>query len=94
MTATESHQFSNISATTAAFGLYGGKYALTAAATWGGGNAQLQSLATDGSTWLNVGSSITANGLSTYDLPPGQYRIAITTATAAYLALTTVPEEP
>lgn len=92
MTATESHQFANISATTSAFGLYGGKYGLTAAATWGGGNVQLQTLADDSSTWLNVGSSITANGFTTFDLPPGQYRFAVTTATAVYLAISTIPE--
>jgi hypothetical protein len=92
MTATESHQFSNISATTGAFTLMGGKYGLDISATWGGGNAQLETFSLDGSTWINVGSSITANGFSNYDLPAGQYRIAITTATAVYAALTTILE--
>jgi hypothetical protein len=92
MAATESHSFGNISATTGAFTLYGGEYGLTASATWSGGNIQLETLAGDGSTWINVGSSITANGFSTYDLPPGQYRIAVTTATAVYAALTTIPK--
>jgi hypothetical protein len=40
---------------------------------------------------INVGSSITANGYSTYDLAPGQYRLAIVTAAAVYAALTTIP---
>jgi hypothetical protein len=45
-TAAESVQFSNISATTAAFTLRGGAaYALTVHATFGGGNLQLQILA-------------------------------------------------
>jgi hypothetical protein len=91
--ATESHQFSNIAATTGAFGLFGGKYELAAAATWGGGNVQLEALAGDASTWLNVGSAITTNGVTVFDLAPGQYRLAVTTATSAYLALTTIPGE-
>ncbi len=33
-------------------------------ATFGGGNLQLQTLAADGATWLNVGASITAAGLT------------------------------
>jgi hypothetical protein len=93
MTVTESHAFSNISATTPPFGLYGGKYGLDVTATFGGGNVQLQTLAPDGSTWVNVGSSITTAGFANYDLPPGQYRLAITTATAVYAALTIVPGE-
>lgn len=91
MPATESKQFSNISATTAAFPLKGGKYSLIATATFGGGNLQLQILALDGSTWINLGTAITAAGNQTYDLPPGSYRIAVTTATAVYASLTTVP---
>jgi hypothetical protein len=83
--------FSNISATTAAFALKGGKYAAVVSATFGGGNVQLQTLALDGSTWVNVGTSITAAGLSNYDLSPGQYRLAITTATAVYASLFGVP---
>jgi hypothetical protein len=93
MSATESRQFSNISATTAAFALLGGKYGLDISATFGGGNLQLQTLSVDGSTWINVGSSITANGVSTYDLVPGQYRIAVTTATAVYAALARIVED-
>ena len=42
-------------------------------------------------TWLNVGSAITANGFASLALPSGQYRIAITTATAVYAALTSMP---
>lgn len=93
MTATQSVTFANISATTPAFGLYGGKYGLDISATWSSGNAQLETLAADGATWINVGSSITTNSFVNFDLPPGQYRIAITTATAVYAALTTVPGE-
>jgi hypothetical protein len=92
MSSGESHQFSNISASTGAFTLLGGKYGLDVSATFGGGNVQLQMLSVDNQTWVNVGSSITTNGASTYDLPPGQYQIAITTATAVYAALTKIVE--
>jgi hypothetical protein len=57
------------------------------------GNAQVEALSIDGSTWLNVGSSVTANGTSTYDLPAGQYRIGISSATAVYAALTKIVED-
>jgi len=90
-TATQSFQFSNISATTAQFNVKGGKYGLTVTATFGGGNVQLQTLSLDGSTWLPVGSAITANGFTTMDIPPGPYRLAITTATAVFAALTSIP---
>ena len=94
MAATGSHQFLNISANTAAFSLVGGgKYGFGVSATFGGGNMQLQTLSLDGSTWIKVGSSITAAGLSTFDLPPGQYRIGIRTATAVYAALTKIVED-
>lgn len=93
MSAAEAKQFSNISATTAAFPLLGGKYGLDISATWSSGNAQVETLAIDGSTWLNVGSAVTANGTSTYDLPAGQYRIGISSATAVYAALTKIVED-
>jgi hypothetical protein len=91
ITSGESIQFSNISATTAQFQVKGGYYAITVHATFGGGNVQLQTLALDGSTWLLMGSSITADGTQIYQLPPGPYRIAIATATGVYAALTRVP---
>jgi hypothetical protein len=83
---TESQSFSNISATTAAFQLHGGKYAAAAIATWGGGSAKLQIQGPDGSTYLSVSSAtdFTANGFATVDLPPGQYKFVIATATAVF----------
>lgn len=78
----------------AQFALSGGNYAATAHATWGGGNAQLQVLGPDGATWLNVGSTITADGISTYaNLPPASYRWNITTTTAGFVNLTRVPND-
>jgi hypothetical protein len=83
-TSTETKQFSNISATTSAFTLTGGRYAYTLAATFGGGSVTLQVLAGDGTTWLNVSNQTAANHV-TVDLTPGSYRIAIATATAAFV---------
>jgi hypothetical protein len=91
-TAGESVQFNNIAATTAAFNLKGGNYAAIASATFGGGNLQLQALALDGVTYVNVGSTITAAGLTAYaSLPPGSYKWAVTTASAIYISLTRIP---
>lgn len=62
----------------------GGRGMFAVVATFGGGNVQLQYLGPDESTWLNVGAAITANGLATFELPPGRIRAAVTTATAVY----------
>jgi hypothetical protein len=75
---------SNASATGAPAQWRGGRGVLTAVATWGGGNIALQYMGPDGATWLAVGTALTANGLSTFELPPGLIRAAVTTATAAY----------
>ena len=66
----------------------GGKFMLQAiSGGWGGGNAQLQEMGPDGSTWLNVGTAMTANGVQVLDLPPGSYRAVITTATGVWFWL-------
>ena len=94
MSATESRQFSNISSTTAVFSLIGGKYGLDISATWSSGAAQLETLSIDGSTFVNVGSSVTANGVQTLDLPGGQYRVAVSgSASAVYFSLTKIVED-
>ena len=84
--------FSNLGAvTTSTFTLLGGKYAVTWQATLGGGNLQLQALSADGSTFVAVGSAIAALGLTVFDLPPGQYRFVITTATANFISVCRIP---
>lgn len=89
--------FSNISATTAAFRLQGGRYVMTVIATFGGGNVQLQMLGPDASTYVapfNIAGSannLTANGSQTLDLPPGQYKFVVATATAVYANLAAIP---
>src|SRR5229473_1307312 len=80
----------------ASFTLLGGRYELAATATFGGGNIALQQLMPDGTTYAQVTAAygthpITAAGTAVFDLSPGTYRIVITTATAAALALTRVP---
>lgn len=86
--------FSNISATPAAFALYGGTYMLTAHATWGGGSVQLNRLAADGVTFVPVSSAygtaalakLSADGsISPIPLAPGTYQLAVATATGLYV---------
>jgi hypothetical protein len=89
--ATDAQKFSNISATTAGFGLSGGRYQVAVVATFGGGSVQLQSLGPDGSTFLPAHTALTANGFATLDLPPGTYRIATATATAVFASVIPVP---
>lgn len=74
----------NASASSPAFQWDGGRGVFSVVATFGGGNVQLQYLGPDGSTWLNVGASLTANGLAAFELPPGRIRAAVTTATGVY----------
>lgn len=93
MRAGEAVAFSNISATTAAFALEGGMYQVDFKATWGGGSATLQQLGPDDTTWLSVSNAQTVDGGQTLYLPPGQFRVSITTATALYSRITRVPLE-
>lgn len=85
-------QFSNISATPAAFVLLGGEYGMMVSATFGGGSVTLQGLSLDGATWVTVLPAFTANGYSYLDLPPGQYRVLIATATAVYISVSRIPK--
>lgn len=83
--------FSNISATPAAFTLLGGTYCVTVMATWGGGNVQFNVLGGDGATWIPLMAAFTSNGFASIDLPSGQYQLAITTATGVYASVTRRP---
>ncbi len=89
-TATESNVASNISATTAAFTLRGGLYGIAAHATWGGGSAALQVLLPDNASWTDAHAQFTTDGYLTANLPAGQYRWRVTTATAVYLSATSI----
>ena len=92
-TASDGQFFPNIAATTAAFRLNGGKYGVDATATFGGGSVKFQKLLGDGATFQSVSSAtdFTAAGYAVSDLPPGQYRFTIATATAVFAAVTRVP---
>ena len=93
--ARDSQAFSNISASTAPFTLAGGRYGADAVATFGGGSVKLQRLLGDGSTYASVSSAtdFTAAGYGTADIPAGQYRFTIATATAVYASIARVPGE-
>ena len=95
MRAVDSYFASNISATTAAFALGGGKYGIVAMATWGGGSVKLQQVAGDGSTTVSVSSAtdFTANGYATVDLPSDNYKLVVTTATGVYVQVRRIPGE-
>ena len=83
--------FSNISATTAAFALAGGKYGLTAQATWGGGSATLSRLGPNGTDYETCATALSADGYATVELPQGTYKWVIATATAVYLEIAQIP---
>lgn len=83
--------FTNISATTAAFALIGGLYAVDIVATWSAGSVTFQKLAPDGSTWIAV-NAFTANDSETYYLSAGSYRFSVVTATAVYAIATRIPQ--
>jgi hypothetical protein len=85
-------KFSNVgTGATSSFNLFGGKYGVSWQATLAGGNLQLQALAGDGTSWVPVGANVTALGMTTFDLPPGQYRFNVTTSTANYIVLAGIP---
>ena len=94
MSSSESRQYNNISSTTAVFSLIGGKYGLDINGTFSSGSTQVQALSIDGSTWLNCGSSTSANGVSVLELPAGQYRMAVSgSVSAVYFSLTKIVED-
>ena len=62
----------------------GGQGYFMAEGTWGGGSAKLQ-FSTPRGTWVDIaGGSLTANGTLKLDIPPGQIRTVIATASAVY----------
>lgn len=75
---------SNASATSAGAQWGGGRGVFAVVATFGGGSVTLQYLGPDEATWLTGATALTANGLVAFELPPGQIRAAVATATAVY----------
>jgi len=82
----------NISADSAVFALPGGRWAMVAEATWGGGNIALQIKCPNGAYAAVSGMSLTANGQVSAQLPPGDYKIVRTTANNIYANMVWVPE--
>jgi hypothetical protein len=74
----ENVQFSNISATTAAFELRGGMYVVDAVWT-GAGTVTLQRHGPDGTTFMTALTALSTSGTpsAAVQLPPGQYKIAV-----------------
>ncbi len=88
---TEAKSFSNIAASTAAFSLLGGKYAIMSNAT-GSGTMGLQMQSPDGTTFVAVHTAFAAvTGFAVVDLPPGQYKFVIATFTAVYATIVRIP---
>jgi hypothetical protein len=76
---------SDASATGSAVVWPGGKGIFTAEATFGGGTVKLQFKTANSTTWVDVpNNSITAAAMTSFELPAGQIRANIATATAVY----------
>ena len=82
----ERQTFSNIGATTAAFTLRGGQYGVDVNFT--GTSITLQKLSQDGTNYVTALTAFTGAGYATVNLPSGTYRFLLTSASAAYIALT------
>ena len=89
----ESIVYKNVAATQGPFILRGGRYAITAIATWSNGNVTLQRLTPDGTTYVTAVAPITANGLYVSDLPSGTYQLAISMATAVYINVVSIENQ-
>lgn len=95
---------SNASAS-ATFSLMGGVYAMTVAATFGGGSVKLQKFAGDGTTLVDLKMAVdnagteqddvvgtfVANGDKVFMLSAGAYQFTVTTATAVYATIARCP---
>lgn len=68
--------FSNIQATSTAFSLQAGEYAVECIATTFG-TVTLQLLGPDGSSYVTAATAFSANGVAVYKLPSGTYKITI-----------------
>ena len=95
MRAIDGLSLSNASASSALKELSGGLYGFDVVATFGGGSVDLQKLAADGSTLVDVGTAtkMTSAGYATVYLSPGFYQITVTTATAVYARVSRIPSE-
>lgn len=87
----------NASATGSAVNWAGGRGFFSAVATFGGGSVSLQYLAPDNTTWITASTvagaaaTLTATGGLLFELPPGQIRASVVTATAVYADAARIP---
>lgn len=84
--------FDNIDATTAAFLLKGGLYGVDVIGS-SFGTVTLQKLAGDGSTYVTCLTAFSAAGYASVQLPPGTYRVAISSTTAVYITITAIARD-
>lgn len=88
---------SNAAATSAGMYWPGGRGMFSAVATFGGGSVTLNYLGPDGTTWLvaqqpdATDAALTAAGGVLFELPPGQIRAAVVTATDVYARADRIP---
>lgn len=76
------------------FELQGGAYAMDAIATWNSGSITLQRLGPDGATFITAASALTADCTTgSIALPPGIYRILVTSATSLWVSVARIPGE-
>lgn len=77
--------------------LKGGRYGVLCQATFGGGSVKLQVQLPDGATYVSVAAATdftaASTSMVTVDLPPGQYKATIVTATGVKLVVARVPVE-
>ncbi|HVV79321.1 MAG TPA: hypothetical protein VHD59_06870 [Pseudolabrys sp.] len=84
--------FTGLSGNSDAFALRGGRHQFVVAANFdGGGGVGVETLAADGATWVACADPLEVNGVQILDLAPGQYRVAVNTATAVNASLVSVP---
>lgn len=81
------------SAATSAVDWPGGRAVLVLMATTFPATCALQMLGPDGSTWISInGTAYSANQVTAYDLPAGQYRMNLSgTISKLYASLVSVP---
>lgn len=81
----------NLSADTATFALQGGTYSMNCIGT-GFGTVDLKILGQDGSTFFSVlAAAFAANGYKSFTIPPGVYKVTISTTTAVYFRIDHIP---
>jgi len=89
----DTYAASNISATTAALVLTGGRYGIDYVASWLGGSVTLQKLAGDHVTWVTAATAWLANGYAVVDIPGGTYRLLVVSSSSIYVTITRIQGE-